>query len=106
MKTTLEVEDQVLQFIQSLAPEPRHRVRMALHKLGSGLGDLKTLEGNLDGYWRLRVGSYRIILRYYSRKGVRICRCSYGERRKLIYEVFSQIVSQNPHERSARGLTH
>ena len=48
---------------------------------------MKPLEGPLQDYYRLRVGSYRIILRYASAKTIE---CVFAERRSLVYEVFAE----------------
>jgi mRNA interferase RelE/StbE len=86
----IEIEQQVLDFVSSLAPEPRRLIREALHKLEQEKGDLRALEGELDGSYRLRVGRYRIIF-YYRRGGrSRQIRCLYAAHRTLIYEVFAQ----------------
>ena len=60
MKTRVELGPQVADFVRSLAPEPRQRLRTALRALEKDHGDLRPLEGDLTGYWRLRVGSRAI----------------------------------------------
>lgn len=83
---TIKVSVQVAEFCRSLAPEPRRELRLAIRALGNNHGDVKALEGDLTGYWRLRVGSYRII---FSRKALTI-ECIFAERRSIIYEVFAE----------------
>ena len=63
MKTKVEISDQVLNFVRSLAPEPRRSLRLALRGLEDERGDIKQLEGDLAGWCRLRVTSYRVIFR-------------------------------------------
>jgi hypothetical protein len=46
-------------FMRALAPEPRRRLVRALEALPTG--DINALEGRLSGYWRVRVGGYRIV---------------------------------------------
>jgi len=41
---------QVIDFVRSQAPEPRHRLRRALRNLARDVGDLKPLEGPLQDY--------------------------------------------------------
>ncbi len=76
----------VVEFIRSLAPEPRRRIRLALRRLEKGQGDIKPLEGPLQDYCRLRIGSYRIILSY---RTSRTIECVFAERRSIVYEVFA-----------------
>lgn len=92
MKTRVELDPQVADFARSLAPEPRGRLREGLRGLEKEKGDLKQLEANLTGYARLRVGSYRVIIRFYADRGERVARCVYAERRVVVYEMFSQIL--------------
>ena len=92
MKTRIELDPQVAEFVRSLAPEPRRRLREALRGLEVEKGDLKQLEADLTGYARLRVGSYRGVLRFYAAAGQRVARCVFAERRAVIYEMFSEIL--------------
>ena len=78
---------QVVEFVRSQAPEPRRRLRSALRALTREQGDLKPLEGPLQEYHRLRIGSYRVILRYASSKTIE---CVFAERRNVVYEVFAE----------------
>ena len=55
---------QVVEFAKRLAPEPRQAVKKALQALRSERGDIRALEGNLAGYYRLRVGRFRILFAY------------------------------------------
>ena len=75
-------------FIRARPPEPQRWLRDALRKLAEEKGDLKALDGELEGYHRLRVRSYRIIFRYDLRKNERIIRCDFAEHRGVVYETF------------------
>ena len=86
----IEIEKQVLDFVGSLAPEPRRLIRDALRKLNQENGDIRALEGELEGFYRLRVGRYRVIFRYRRAGRSRVIRCVYAAHRTLIYEVFAQ----------------
>ncbi len=57
----VEVAGQVVTFIRSLSPEPRKALRRALSELGHERGDIRPLEGELEDFYRLRVGRYRVI---------------------------------------------
>ncbi len=57
MKTKVEISDQVLEFVRSLAPVPRRSLRSGLRGLEDDRGDIKQLEGELAGWCRLRVKS-------------------------------------------------
>ena len=65
MKIRVELDPQVVDFVRALAPEPRKRLREALHGLEHEKGDLQQLEADLTGYARLRVGGYRVIVRFF-----------------------------------------
>ena len=86
----IEIEQQVLDFIGSLAPEPRRSIGQALRRLAQEKGDIRALEGELEGFYRLRVGRYRIIFCYRRERRSSAIRCIYAAHRNLIYEVFAQ----------------
>ena len=44
MKTKVEISDQVLNFVRSLAPEPRRSLRLALRGLEDERGDMPRKE--------------------------------------------------------------
>lgn len=92
MKTRVELDPQVAAFVRSLAPELRKRLRAGLRGLEQEKGDLKQLEADLDGYTRLRVGGFRVIVRFYAEGGRRTARCVFAERRPVVYELFSEIL--------------
>jgi mRNA-degrading endonuclease RelE of RelBE toxin-antitoxin system len=82
----VELSSQVLDFIRRLPPEPRRRVRLALKDLTKEKGDIKRLEAPLEGYCRLRVDGYRVIIHY---APGRVIQCVFAERRSIVYEVFA-----------------
>ena len=67
----------------------RHRVRLALRGLAKGNGDLKGLQGPLDGFNRLRIGGLRIIHRQISGQEIQL---EYANTRDAVYELFEQIL--------------
>ena len=92
MKTRIELDPQVADFVRSLAPDPRKRLREALHGLEQERGDIKQLEADLAGYARLRMGGYRVILRFFAQGGQRVARCVFAEKRAVVYELFAEIL--------------
>ncbi len=76
-----------MDFVRTQAPEPRRLLRNALRELASEKGDLRPLEGPLQDYCRLRVGAYRVILRYATPKTIA---CVFAERRSIAYETFAE----------------
>jgi mRNA interferase RelE/StbE len=90
----VELEQQVVDFIRSLAPEPRQAIRRSLKNLESEQGDIRALEGELEGFYRLRVFRYRIIFFYRVRGKSRIIRCVYAAPRGIVYEVFAQSIRE------------
>jgi mRNA interferase RelE/StbE len=90
----VELEQQVVDFIRSLPPEPRKAVRRGLKNLEKEEGDIRGLEGELDGFYRLRVLRYRIIFLYHVQSESRTIRCVYAAPRSIVYEVFAQRVRE------------
>ena len=84
------VHPQAERFVRALAPEPRKRLIKAMKALPGG--DVKALEGRLAGYFRLRVGGYRIIFSDSMRNSARTFDCIFAERRPIVYELFEQIL--------------
>jgi mRNA-degrading endonuclease RelE of RelBE toxin-antitoxin system len=83
----VRLASQVVEFVRCQTPVPRRRLRRALRDLASEKGDVKPLEGPLQDYCRLRVGPYRVILRYASPNTIE---CVFAERRDIVYEVFAE----------------
>ena len=90
MTTRVELDAQPFAFIRRLAPEPRRRVRQALHELERGQADVKPLQGSFVGYWRLRSGGYRVVFRYAMEEGWRTAKCIFAERRSVVYDLFAE----------------
>ncbi|MBK8036654.1 MAG: hypothetical protein IPK22_05895 [Verrucomicrobiaceae bacterium] len=94
MKARVQLSDQVLAYIGKLAPQPRKRLRDALHRLAEGRADVKALEGRLSGYHRLRAGSYRVVFHYRIDHGHPIADCIFVAERSLVYQLFEQSLTQ------------
>lgn len=94
MKAKVEISDQVLDLVRSFAPEPRRSLRLGLRGLEEERGDIEQLEGDLAGWCRLRVKSYRVIFRYEMVETQRVARCVFAERRELVYELFAEATTR------------
>ncbi len=90
IRTRVEVSGQVADFVRSLAPEPRRRLRQAIRNLQHFRGDIRSLEGELQGFYRLRALTYRIIFSSEMDGETRLIRCVHAAPRTLVYEVFAQ----------------
>jgi mRNA interferase RelE/StbE len=67
-------------------------MRRALRALAStGGGDIKALEGELAGFYRLRVGGYRII---FSQQDSGVIQLEYADLREPVYEVFVRLLKE------------
>lgn len=89
-QVAVELEQQVVDFVRSLPPQPRQALRHALKNLQLERGDIRALEGELDGFYRLRVQRYRVIFHYGLQGDQRIIRCVYAATRSIVYEVFAE----------------
>ena len=87
----ISASEQVSGWICGLAPERKHRVRLALRGLIRGRGDIKNLSGPLEGFNRLRVGGIRIIFRQTSPRQILL---EYANTRDVVYEMFEQFLSE------------
>ncbi len=85
MNLTVIVKEPVYEFARRLPPEHRRAVKQALKGLRREQGDIRALEQNLSGYYRLRIGKYRLIFRYADAKSIEAI---FLEERSMVYEVF------------------
>ncbi len=90
----ISASDRVRLWLQTLSPEAKGRVRSSLRLLSKGKGDVKALQRDLEGYYRLRVGAHRIIFRYTSGKSGPECFCAFAEARDVVYERFAAVLSE------------
>ena len=84
----ISASDQVAGWLSGLPPEPKRRVRAALRDLGNWRGDIKALRSELEGFYRLRVGGYRIVYRMTRGEVIRL---DYADTRDVVYETFRQL---------------
>ena len=96
MSYRVRVEVQIKDFVVSLGMEHRRAIKRAIQQLASEQGDIKALGDDLEGFYRLRVGPFRVIFRY--REG-KVIECVYVNRRALVYEVFESEVLDRLKER-------
>lgn len=82
------VQQEVLDFLRRLPPQPKHAVKLAIKALAREAGDIKALTDDLEGFYRLRVAGYRIVFEYQVVRGARQIVCIYAGPRKWAYEVF------------------
>ena len=85
---TISASEQVAEWLRRLPPEPKRRVRAALRQLGDWRGDIKGLRGELEGFYRLRVGGYRIVCRLAEGQTILL---EYADTRDAVYETFRQL---------------
>lgn len=87
----IELSEQVVTFARRLAPQPRQAMRSALRALGEGRGDIRLLEADLAGFYRLRVSRFRVFFHYVLKGNRRILRCEFVEERSLVYQVYADM---------------
>ena len=87
MKHRIQLRQQVKDFMEALAPEPRRRLKLAIRGLDGGQGERLALRERLAGYNRLRVGGYRVIYRHLPG---RVIECVFAEQRSLVYHLFER----------------
>ena len=73
---------------QPVGSTPKRRVRAALRRLETWQGDIKPLRGEFEGFYRLRVGGYRIVYRVTSGQVIQL---EYADTRDAVYEAFRQL---------------
>jgi mRNA interferase RelE/StbE len=85
---TVRIQEEVVDYLRRLAPQPRHALRLAIKELAHEKGDIKALTDDLEGFYRLRVGSHRVVFQYQIIADQRVLTCVFAGPRKWIYEVF------------------
>lgn len=87
----ISASDQVAAWLTALPPQTKKRVRSALRNLTRGHRDVKGLQGDLEGFSRLRIGGIRILYRQTSARELRL---EYANTRDVAYEMFRQFLSE------------
>ena len=86
----ISASERVQNWLSGLTPDVKRRVRAALRSLErSDKGrDIKALRSELDGFYRLRVGGYRIVYHIEAGQTVRL---DYADLREEVYEAFMRL---------------
>ena len=90
----VRIQEEVLDYLRILPPQPRHALKIAIKKLSEEQGDIKSLTDDLEGFHRLRVRSYRVVFEYSVINGESVITCVYAGSRKWIYEVFQNRIME------------
>ena len=86
----ISASDQVAAWLTALPPQTKKRVRAALRSLAAGKGDINGLQGDLEGFSRLRIGGIRILHRQVSAREIKL---EYANTRDVVYEMFRQLLA-------------
>ena|SRR5437867_12166743 len=92
MKAEVQWSDQVQEFVASLPPESKKKLRAAIRALAADKGDIQPLVDDLTGYQRLRVGDFRVIYRHGFENAMPVRKCLFAERRNIVYDIFRKMV--------------
>jgi mRNA-degrading endonuclease RelE of RelBE toxin-antitoxin system len=91
----ISASEQVQRWLVALPPDTKKRVRRALRGLQSGHGDIKALQGELEGFCRLRIEGLRIV---YSQHRGRVIHLEYADSRDIVYETFLRVLQNRKTE--------
>jgi mRNA-degrading endonuclease RelE of RelBE toxin-antitoxin system len=92
-KIEVIVESQPLAFIRRQSPDARKRLRAAIHAIENGDAFPDPLDDELEGFYKLRVENYRLILQHESGDTAPLFKIVFAERRSVVYELFRQIIA-------------
>jgi len=92
MKIEVIVEAQPLAFIRRQPPDARKSLRAAIHAIERGDSFPDALDDELEGFYKMRVENYRLILQHESGARAPLFKVVFAERRSVVYELFRQIV--------------
>jgi mRNA-degrading endonuclease RelE of RelBE toxin-antitoxin system len=84
----MRVQEEVVDYLRKLPPQPRHALWVAIKGLAKERGDIRSLVDDLEGIHRLRVGSDRVVFEYEMMEEARTVTCVFAGPRKWVYEVF------------------
>jgi len=91
-KLKITIEQQPLEFIRRQPPENRKRLRDVLRAVERGTVFPEPLEDELEGFHKLKVERFRLILQSVTSRDGPGFRVVFAERRKVVYEMFSQLL--------------
>src|ERR1035438_9071910 len=89
-KIKVIIEEQPLAFIRRQSPDARKKLRAAIHAIESGDLFPDPLEDELEGFYKLRVESCRLIHKQESGGTAPLFKVVFAERRSVVYEMFRQ----------------
>jgi mRNA-degrading endonuclease RelE of RelBE toxin-antitoxin system len=89
MRLKITIEQQPLEFIRRQPPANRKRLREVLRAVERGSVFPDPLEDELEGFYKVRVERYRLILQSVTSQAGPGFRVVFAERRKVVYEMFS-----------------
>ena len=92
MKIRVTLADQPLRFIRRQPPDSRRALHQMLHAVETGKTFPEPLTGELDGFYKLKVSSYRIILKAETAESGPRFHVVFAERRDAVYVLFTEIV--------------
>lgn len=81
----VRISHQVREYLRHLPPIPMQRIRDGLRDMANLHGNLKDLEPPLDGYTRLRIHQFRLILKIHQ-DSVDVI---FIEKRSIVYDLFA-----------------
>lgn len=90
----ISASERVASWLCGLPPQTKHRVRLGLGDLAIAQGDIKGLQGPLEGFNRLRIGGLRIIYRQIAGREILL---EYANTRDAVYELYEQILANKKH---------
>ena len=93
MKNKLILEAQVVGFVQRQPPATRRRLRELLHAVENGRIFPEALDDELEGFYKLKMDRIRLILQMDSSPAGPVMKVVFAERRRVVYQLFSQILS-------------
>jgi mRNA interferase RelE/StbE len=93
MRYRLSVPDEIVDFLRSLHPEIKRKIKAALNLIASDPGVGKSLRDELRGLKSFQVGRFRIIYRVTSKRIIEIV--AIGPR-KTIYEETYRLLKKPP----------
>lgn len=97
----ISASEQVQTWLSGLPPETKRKTRAALKDLAAGgrNQDIQALRRELEGFYRLRVGDYRIV--YHCESGSHVL-LDYADLREVVYETFKRLRALAELEEGAR----
>lgn len=91
MKTRVTLDDQPAEFLRSLPPASKRQVRERLHELEGGASP-EPLYDELEGFYKIKVGSFRLIAHSLPSAAGPHYRVVFAERRSVVYDLFKQLM--------------